>query len=181
MFLGAAYKCLLLKTHFYYNYYNIMAHFPIIQLLPKKPKKGEGLNKFDLDEDLLFLSETDYGGDAVDKEEKMRIIKHLKTEISSFATVNLVKKTLRFKKKNAVKQQWLRAINKQVKTFRKAVSEEDADLARYRLENGIAALTTGGLFYANGYCRKLSGILSGYLSGDLPQVLYIGDILDAHC
>lgn len=157
-----------------------MAHFPIIQLLPEKPHDGEGLNKFDLDEDLLFLSETDYGGDAVDEQEKIRIIRHLKTDISLFATINLMKKTLRFRKKNAVKQQWLRAINKQVKAFRKAVNEGDADLARYRLENGIAALTTGGLFYANGYCQKLSSIISGYLSGELPQVLYIGDILDAH-
>lgn len=157
-----------------------MSHFNIIEIRRERPAKDERISYSDIREDNLFLSESDYGGDPLTKEKFEQTLQKIKRQLKPVAYVNIRKRTIRFHKPDAVKKTFMKQVNKTVRSFRKMMEEGSYWTAEYSLREGVRELFSDDLFY-NGYCQKLSQVLVDYLAGYTPQILYIGNILDAHC
>lgn len=157
-----------------------MSHFNVIQICKEKPTKDDWISGNDIYEDGLFMSETDWGGDTLTAQERINALDSIKKQLSRYAMVNVRKKTIRFKKPEIVKRLWLSDVRKAYKEFAKRIKEGSFSTSEYRLRQDIAELSSGDLFY-DGYCKKFASVVSDYLAGYLPQTLYIGAILDAHC
>ena len=157
-----------------------MSHFNVIQICKEKPTKDDWIAGHDLYEDGLFMSESDYGGDTLTAQERIEALESIKRQLSPYATVSTKNKTIRFRKPEIVKRRWLADVKRAYKEFEKNVKKGKFYISEYRLRQDIAELSSGDLFY-DGYCRKFAAIVGDYLAGYLPQTLYIGAILDAHC
>jgi len=157
-----------------------MSHFNVIQICKEKPSKYDWISGNDIYEDGLFMSETDWGGDTLTAQERINALDSIKKQLSRYAMVNVRKKTIRFKKPEIVKRLWLADVRKAYKEFAKRIKEGSFSTSEYRLRQDITELSSGDLFY-DGYCKKFASVVSDYLAGYLPQTLYIGAILDAHC
>ena len=157
-----------------------MSHFNVIQICQNKPSKYDWISGNDIYEDGLFMSETDWGGDTLNATKRANALKSIKEQLRPYATVSTKNKTIRFRKKEVVKRRWLADVRKAYKEFEKNVKEGAFSTSEYRLRQDIAELSSGDLFY-DGYCKKFAAIVGDYLAGYLPQTLYIGAILDAHC
>lgn len=157
-----------------------MSHFNVIQICKEKPTKDDWISGNDIYEDGLFMSETDWGGDTLTAQERINALDSIKKQLSRYAMVNVRKKTIRFRKPEIVKRRWLADVRKACKEFEKNVKKGVFYISEYRLRQDIAELSSGDLFY-DGYCKKFAAIVGDYLAGYLPQTLYIGAILGAHC
>lgn len=157
-----------------------MSHFNVIQLCKEKPAKTDWISGNDIYEDGLFMSETDWGGDTLTAQERSKALESIKQQLSPYATVSKKNSTIRFKKPETVKRRWLAYVKKACKEFEKRIKEGSFSTSEYRLRTDIAELSSDDLFY-DGYCKKFAAVVSDYLAGYLPQTLYIGAILDAHC
>lgn len=152
-------------------------HFNIIQLCPSRPGKDKRLSIGNICEDPLFLQEADYGG-----EEKILsdVIKTIQDELRPFATVNVRKKTVRFRSRPAVEKKYMKAVNATLREFRQNIKDRRYSTAESHLRNKITEPHgIDDLFYTE-YCCKFSTVIADYLAGYLPQTLYFGAVLDAH-
>lgn len=157
-----------------------MSHFNVIQICNEKPSKDFYISYDDISEDHVFLNETDYGGDSLSKEERANALMKIKDQLRPYARVNRHTEAITFKDKELVKKRYLRSVKKSFKEFEKDLNEGHHCLAEYRLRQQVEELSSDDMFYT-GYCRKFASILADYLAGYIPQTVYIGAILEAHC
>ena len=153
-------------------------HFNIIQFSPERIKKDSYISESSLYEDYLFLLNSDYGGDEKDYAD---VIDAIQREMRPFATVNVRRRTIRFRSRQAVERKFRKGVNAAVKNFRKKMDDKAYWSAEYELRWGVTEpFGIDDLFFNNGYCQKISQVIADYLAGYLPQTLHIGAILNAH-
>ena len=157
-----------------------MAYFNVIQISATKPSKDQYICKSSLYEDNLYLSESDWGEDALTREQIEDALKKIQVQLKPFATVNRKKETITFKSPDIVKKNYMKQVETAIKTFQKKMQEGAYISAELNLRHDISELSSGDLFYT-GCCQKLASIITDYLSGYLPKTIYIGAILKAHC
>lgn len=156
-----------------------MGHNHIIQLLEEPFTEENGIDEESVWEDNRFNMKFDYTcGEKVD-EERIKAIRRLKEEIKPFATVNVGKGTITFRKTEVVKKHFLREINRLTKEIKIKIMDNKFDSANYIMRNNMVSFGFDGLFYKD-FCIPTSTIVSDYMSGWLPKTLYIGTIIDAH-
>ena len=155
-----------------------MSHFNIIQLCKTRPSKDEHISISNICEDPLFLAESDYGGDEKDL---MKVIGTIRDELRPFASVNVRNKTVRFRNRDAVEKKYIKTMNAAMREFRGNMKEKRFSTAEYHLRRDVTEPAgIDDLFYTDYLC-KFSTVIADYLAGYLPQTLYFGAVLDAHC
>ena len=152
-------------------------HFNIIQISTERIHKDNYINEESLYDDPVVLQETDYAGE---EKEYHEVIKNIKNELAPFATVNIRKRTIRFRSQQAVHRKFIKATNATINTFRKEMSEKRYWQAECKLRHGVTEpFEIDDLFYTD-HAKKFSQVISDYLGGYISRTLYIGAILDAH-
>lgn len=157
-----------------------MSHIAIIQLSTEKIDKDNYIDETDIYQDPLVEINTDYYGDKLSETEKREHLTYvLKSALKGYAKINMKKRTITFHKKETVKKKWLKDVNSTFKQFKKDIEKGRYSQAEYELRTKITELGNDDLFYID-YCRRFSTIIADYISGYLPETLYIGQMLDAH-
>lgn len=154
-----------------------MSHFNIIEISTEDVPASETARELPIWEDHLFLSRSDWGGQPVDN--YPLVLKCIKNMMRKVATVNLRKRTIRFRSKSAVMKAYKRHLDAALREHKKRL--KDGYCSNWKLRRMVEdACGIDDLFY-NGYCMTGGGLIEDYLNGVLPQTLHIGSIIDAHC
>ena len=154
-----------------------MAYFSIIQLSAVPIGRNSRIKGIDITEDPLFLERSDWGGDPVQDREKE--LYFLKRSLAPVAVLDEKKGTVTFESRAVVRRQYCRHL---VNATRDYVANLIEGYGTYHdfhkdVEN---ACDISDLFHI-GYCMTASKVIDEYLSGWLPQVMHIGQLLYAHC
>ena len=154
-----------------------MAYYNVIQLTREPAGYDERLSGFAVASDPLFQMRFDWGGDPV--EDRNKALAFLKGAVSAIADIDTEKLTFTFKDKDTVKEAYSRHL---VRATREHVARLAEDKESYHEYHKAVEDTCGihDLFHAD-YLMTASKLVTEYLSGWLPQTMYIGDILKAHC
>lgn len=127
-------------------------------------------------DDSVFLDSCDWGGKPVDNYDKE--LKQIQADLSEVATVNIRRRTIRFRSKKAVLRAYRRNIAEAYREHLKAIRE--GHINNYALEKRIKRPCGIDYLYYNDYCLNGGDLIESYVNGYLPQTLYIGTICDAH-
>ncbi len=129
-------------------------------------------------EDPLFLYRYDYVGGEYIGRQRDQAYREIQKIILPFATVNIKNKTLTFKKKEVVKKHFTRLMNKNVRQLKNYLKEEKFIDACCVLQYEILNLNlTNDIFFMD-YGMSLVQLVSSYLQGTLPKVLYLGKAIE---
>ena len=154
-----------------------MAHINIVEInterIPLRDCHREICGLFD---DSTFLDTCDWGGEAVDDYDKA--LKQIQADLCEVATVNIRRRTIRFRSKKAVLRAYRRNIAEAYREHLKAVRE--GHISNYALEKRIKRACGIYNLYYNEYCLNGGDLIESYIDGFLPQTLYIGTICDGH-
>ena len=154
-----------------------MGSFNIIEISTSHVHARQTNRELPIWEDPLFLQRSDYGGEPEENYDiSLQCIKQMMRKV---ATVNLRKRTIRFRSKNAVMKSYKSHINK-------AWNEQKDNLKKgicshWKLQRDIENTCGIDNLFWKGYCITGSGLIEDYLNGHLPQTLHIGTIIHAHC
>lgn len=154
-----------------------MSSFWVIQISAEPVNEDNRLGYSLLWEDPIYNEKSDYDNDPVPFREAVESIRN---ELKSFATVNAKKRTITLLDKETVKAEYLKRIEKAMDRFREDFAKGQFTMAEFHLRNGVREVGIEDLFHDR-YCKTFSAVITEYLAGYLPQTVYIGSILSAHC
>lgn len=154
-----------------------MSRFKTIQLSTEPVSKDNYINFGRICEDNLFLERSDYGGDPVEDEKEA--IEILKKDLKGIGEVDVEKRTLTFRPKKEILEDYKQFVKRLYKEHKKFLKEGCIQFWRFHRElEDFGAISD--IFYIN-FCITPSYLVQDYINGYLPDVLHIGAILDAHC
>ena len=154
-----------------------MSHIHIVEISTERiPLRDCNREIRDLNDDSAFLDSCDFGGEPVDNYDKA--LKQIQADLREVATVNIRRRTIRFRSKNAVVRAYRRSIARAYREHLLAV--RDGHISNYTLKKRI--MRSCGIYnlYYKDFCLNGGDLIENYVDGYLPQTLYIGAICDGH-
>lgn len=161
-----------------------MAHSLIIQIIQTKGGKDEPISVFDLIEDQVFRSHSDWGGaegsfadNAPDIAKKLRPV----------CFINQKRRTLTFKSIGTLKKYYVHSMMSTVKKISASLKDKNGNgeiQTHTTIIHAIETLsdTSRYLFYyrKEGYpsqCHTLSELILDHINGNLPKKMYVGKVI----
>ena len=154
-----------------------MGHTNVVEVSLAPVPKSKCYKNVNFEDDHTFDKRCDYGGEPVDNYEKE--LKNVKADLSLVASVNLRKRTIRFHSKQSVRKAYLKSLRNAFRNHKDLLKE--GECRNWKLVKDVEQVCGIDYLYLMGFCRNGGDIVEDYLNGKLPQTLYIGAILDAHC
>lgn len=161
-----------------------MPHSCIIQLTKTKPEKKESLSVFDIIEDQVFRSHSDWGGVEGSFADNARDIAN---ELRPVCFINQKRRTLTFKSIGTLKKYYVHSMVSTVKKVSASFKDKNGNgeiQTHTRVIDAIETLsgTSKYLFYygKEGYppkCHTLSELILDHINGNLPKKIYIGKVI----
>ena len=156
-----------------------MSHFKLIQLSKKPVKKSLGnyMVEEDLYEDPLLELKSD--GWEVDKSKDA--LEAACYMLGKIGRCDMKKKTFTFMSKEELKKKYMESIEETFENWKQTMAKNLYSLGEYLLRTCVQeACDVNSLLYYENYCHSASSLITDYLSGYLPDTMYIGTIVDCH-
>ncbi len=154
-----------------------MCHIRIVEISTERIPLRDCHDEINgLCDDSVFNETCDWGGEPVDDYDKA--LKQIQADLCEVATVNIRRRTIRFRSKKAVLRAYRRNIAEAYREHLKAV--KDGYISNYTLKKGIKQACNIDYLYYKDYCLNGGDLIEDYVNGYLPQTLYIGTIIDGH-
>ena len=154
-----------------------MSHINIVEISTERIPLRDCYREINgLYDDSVFLDSCDWGGEPVDNYDKA--LKQIQADLCEVATVNIRRRTIRFRSKKAVVRAYRRSIARVYREHLLAV--RDGHISNYTLKKGIKRPCGIDYLYYKDFCLNGGDLIEDYINGYLPQTLYIGTICDGH-
>lgn len=154
-----------------------MSSFYVVQISQEPITEDNRLIYEHIWNDPLYQERSDYDNNPIPFHEASEI---LSGEMKGFADIDREKRTLTFLDKETVAAEYLRRVNNAIRLFEENFDKGRYTTAEYYLRTGVRDIGIEEIFYDH-YCKTTSAIITEYLAGNLPQTVYIGSVLSAHC
>lgn len=160
-----------------------MSSFKIIQISAKPVTEDERISDFDLGEDDIINMRSDYIQSEKPWDDELG--ERIRQELSAIATVDIRKKTITFLPKEILRKKCLDWVQKAVEDYKKDMGDKTCTVRHHRLQQKIEDFFgIDSLFWGTGeneFAMTSGYVIDDYLSGLIPQKLYIGTVYTAHC
>lgn len=164
-----------------------MSHSLIIQLSTARLKKNEFLSIFDLTEDPVLRDRSDWAGA---EGEFGACAEQIATELRPVCFVNRGRQTIRFKSDGTLRRRVVHTLHSLRREVSASLSGERIGTNETRIYGAIVGafdrlydVSRILLYYETdgvACCHTLAQAALDRLNGRLPQVMYVGGVLDYH-
>ena len=161
-----------------------MAHSLIIQIIQTKGGKDEPISVFDLIEDQVFRSHSDWGGAEGSFADNARDIAK---KLRPVCFINQRRRTLTFKSIGTLKKYYVHSMVSTVKKISASFKDKNGNgeiQTHTKVIDAIETLsdTSRYLFYYGkeghpSQCHTLSELILDHINGNLPKKIYIGKVI----
>ena len=156
-----------------------MSHFKLIQLSTEPIKRSLGNNM--VEEDLYDDALLSLSSESWEIDESKDALENACSILNEIGRCNMSKKTFTFLPKDKLKKKYMESMEKAFDNWKKKMAKQEYYLGEYQLRTDVReACGVDSLLYYNYYCHNVSALIADYLSGFLPEKLYIGTIVDCH-
>ena len=154
-----------------------MSHLHIVEISTERINKKDCHREiWNLYDDSVFTKTCDWGGNPVDDYD--RALTDVKVDLKAVATVNLRRRTITFRSReavlNAYRKSGSRAVRRHGEALKKGFCENYKLLKDIEYPCGIRNI------YHKDYCLNGGDLIEDYLNGHLPKTLYIGTVCNGH-
>ena len=156
-----------------------MSHFKLIQLSKEPVKKS--LGNYMVEEDLYNEPLLELNSDGWEVDGSKYALEAACYMLGKIGSCDMKKKTFTFMPKDELKKKYMESMEETFKNWREKMARKEYSDGEYQLRTYVReACGVDSLLYYEGYCHSASTLIADYLSGSLPDTMYIGTIVDCH-
>lgn len=152
-----------------------MGHFNTLQISETPLKPEEHIHH--IVEDELFNTRSDWGGEPA--EDECLQLEQLKNELKPLGELDIDQRTIALRPKEELLRDYRTFIEKEYNLHIEEL--KNGHLSWWGFHRAIEDFMGIDTLFYHGYCMTSSYLIQEYVNGYLPQTLYIGTVIDAHC